>query len=146
MNTWFLIADGDRAQLYSRETPQSPLKEVDGWDNKGGKLQDHITEVDELGSSRDEPAHTGAVNTAGNDPKRHVQGVFAKELADILKIHQANYEALVVVASPKVLGDLRQAFDSVVKNKITQEFSKDLTHLAPHELAEHLDNLMATKA
>ena len=60
---------------------------------------------------------------------------FAVSIADrINKAAQSGaFNQLVVVAPPKILGDLRRAFSTETESKIVAEIDKDLTH---HTIAE----------
>ena len=66
---------------------------------------------------------------------------FAHELAEALyrQAHANRFEKLVIVASPKVLGDLRKAFHAEVLDRIVDQISKELT---AHPLAE-IEKLIA---
>lgn len=60
---------------------------------------------------------------------------FAAAIAErINKASQAHaFSQIIIVAPPKILGDLRQEFTAETKAKITAEIPKDLTH---HSIAE----------
>ncbi len=139
MNTWILVADGSRANLFLR-AKDNRLEKLEGWDNPEGRLAGSDSETDSLGSAR-----PGSSMTPPTDPKRHSQVVFARQLASVLKDRSSAYDRLLLVAAPKFLGDLRPLLDESVQKKIAAEFAKDLTQLSAHELAPHLDKLMDTK-
>jgi protein required for attachment to host cells len=138
MNTWILVADGSRANLFSRHS-DGQLEKLEGWDNPEGRLAGSESQTDDLGSAR-----PGSSMTPPTDPKRHSQEVFARQLAAVLKERCTGFTRLLVVAAPKFLGDLRQQLDESVRKKVAAEFAKDLTQLSAHELAPHLDKLMET--
>jgi protein required for attachment to host cells len=54
---------------------------------------------------------------------------FAQEVADALyrSAHAQGFEELIVVAPPKVLGTLRQAFHKEVESRVVATVPKDLT-------------------
>ena len=143
MNTWILVADGSRANLFSRSSDQPHLHQVETWSNQGGRTPDHCSETDNLGSSRGGMGRQGSSMTPPTDPKRHSQQVFAKELISLLKTRHSGYDHLVVIAPPKFLGDLRAEFDHSIRHKLVGEFDKDFTHLSAHDLSPHLDKLLA---
>lgn len=66
---------------------------------------------------------------------------FADELAEALYRHaHANlFEKLVIVAPPKVLGNLRKSFHAAVSARVTGEIPKELTS---HPIAE-IERLLA---
>ena len=138
MKTYILIADGSRARLLSRTTEEPQILQLEDWDHEAGRLPEHLTQSDDLGSTVGQGTHHSSM-TASNDPKRHSQHVFAKKLAEFLK-HDCNlYDQLMVVAAPKFLGDLRKEFDGVVSRKVVAELGKDLTRVSLHDLESHLD-------
>ncbi len=65
---------------------------------------------------------------------------FAAEVAAILEriVRQRGVEALVVVAPPRALADLRKAFHPDVKRKIIAEIDKDLTKHPIDQIEKHL--------
>ena len=52
---------------------------------------------------------------------------------------RGEFDELVVVAPPKMLGDLRNDLSALSKAKITAEDGKDLTHIPIRDLPTHLD-------
>jgi protein required for attachment to host cells len=66
---------------------------------------------------------------------------FAQEIAEALyaDAHANRFEKLVIIASPRVLGNLRKAFHAEVLNRIVGEIPKELT---AHPLAE-IEKLVA---
>jgi len=65
---------------------------------------------------------------------------FAHEVAAALQriVRERKVKALVVVAPPKTLAELRKAFHSEVKNRIVAEIDKDLTKQPVYEIEKHL--------
>lgn len=65
---------------------------------------------------------------------------FAAEVAAILEriVRERRVEALVVVAPPRALADLRKAFHPDVKRKIIAEIDKDLTKHPIDQIEKHL--------
>ncbi|MCK5168087.1 MAG: host attachment protein, partial [Rhodospirillaceae bacterium] len=52
------------------------------------------------------------------------------------------FDALVLVAPAKTLGELRKKLNPNVKGKVTAELDKDLTHLNLHDLGPHLTDVI----
>jgi protein required for attachment to host cells len=73
---------------------------------------------------------TGLRSVSSNDPDRFLKHV---ERTRVRKV-----KALVVVAPPRTLADLRVAFHSDVKGRIIAEIDKDLTKHPVHEIEKHL--------
>jgi len=65
---------------------------------------------------------------------------FAQRVAGALErlVRERNAKALVVVAPPRTLADLRSAFHSDVKHRIIAEIDRDLTKHPVHEIEKHL--------
>ncbi|MGE5366151.1 MAG: host attachment protein [Betaproteobacteria bacterium] len=67
---------------------------------------------------------------------------FAEQVAAMLEriVRERGVEALVVVAPPRALADLRKAFHPDVKKKIIAEIDKDLTKHPIDQIEKHLAN------
>ena len=65
---------------------------------------------------------------------------FAAQIADLLygMAHANTFDHLVVIAAPKVLGNLRAAFHPEVATRVLAEVAKDLTSVSTHDLAKKL--------
>jgi protein required for attachment to host cells len=65
---------------------------------------------------------------------------FTHEVAAILEkvVRERSVEALVVVAPPRALADLRKSFHPDVKRKIIAEIDKDLTKFPIDQIEKHL--------
>jgi len=66
---------------------------------------------------------------------------FARHVAEALERHvrARNVKAVVVVAPPRTLAELRHAFHADVKSRILAELDKDLTKQSVAEIERHLD-------
>ena len=87
-------------------------------------------------------ASVGSRRSAVEDAEWHVleEQRFAHEVAAALEriVRDRKVKALVVVAPPKTLAELRKAFHSDVKNRIVAEIDKDLTKQPVYEIEKHL--------
>jgi protein required for attachment to host cells len=65
---------------------------------------------------------------------------FARTVADALEkfVHERKTKALVIVAPPRTLADLRKAFHESIKHHIIAEVDKDLTKEPLYEIEKHL--------
>jgi protein required for attachment to host cells len=65
---------------------------------------------------------------------------FAREVAGTLAkvVRDRKIKALIIVAPPKTLAELRQAFHADVKARIVAEIDKDFTKLPVYEIEKHL--------
>ena len=145
-NTWIVVADGGRAQFFSSKGPGTglevalPLALVA--DNRPS------SEI-----SSDRPGRVFNISGQGRhaaqpptDPHRHLQKIFATEITSVLdrQLRKNTFDQLVVIAAPKMLGDLRAAFGKNILKLVIAEIDKDLTKLNTNELAVHLENIVKT--
>jgi protein required for attachment to host cells len=74
------------------------------------------------------------------DPKEVEKQRFVRQLADRLAeaLAEGRFGRLVLVAPPRVLGELRAVLAEKVRATIVREVDKDLTWVPVHELPGHL--------
>ena len=65
---------------------------------------------------------------------------FARRAADALEhvVQEGRVEAVIVVAPPRTLAELREQFSSAVKQRILAEIDKDLTKHPVAEIEKHI--------
>ncbi len=87
-------------------------------------------------------ASSGAQRSAMEQTDWHqlAEDRFVAESAERLHKHAqaGHFQALIVVAPPKVLGHLRKAFHKEVSDRVTAEVPKDLTSHPIHEIEKLL--------
>jgi protein required for attachment to host cells len=141
--TWILVADGERARIFENDGSDRTLQRAIGADLVDPNPPTHVQGADRPGRVH---ASVGPGRSAMGDTDWHQyeKQVFAREIAhrlDDARKHNA-FDRLIVVAPPRVLGDLRQSMDDSTAKLVAVEIDKDLTHDAPHQLearlAEHL--------
>lgn len=123
-----VVGDGEKALfLRNKGGPEEIRLEVEhilGHDNPAT----HEQGTDKPGRAF---ASAGTARSAMEETDWHQLGEdrFAVDIADTLYrlAHANKFEALVVVAPPKVLGNLRKAFHKEVVDRITGELPKNLT-------------------
>ena len=127
--TWVLIADGEKALfLENRTDGEDPFFEVfreEEQDNPPTREQ----AANRPGRMSDGPSgHRSALDDT--DWHQLAKDRFAQDLADILykKAHAGAFDSLVIVAAPKVLGELRDELHQVVTDKVIGEVAKTLTN------------------
>lgn len=123
-----VVGDGEKALfLRNKGGPQDIRLEVEnilGHENPAT----HEQGTDKPGRAF---ASAGTARSAMEETDWHQLGEdrFAADIADTLYrlAHANKFEALVVVAPPRVLGTLRKAFHKEVVDRITGELPKSLT-------------------
>lgn len=143
-DAWVIVCDGRKA-LYlknagSRQAPRLEVLRKEVQENP--KNTDQAT--DAPGRRSDGPSgHRSAMEPT--DFHGQAETRFAQDLAAELyaKAHAGAFDALVLVAAPQVLGDLRAALHDEVRAKLLAEVPKTLTNHPVAEigavLAEHFD-------
>jgi protein required for attachment to host cells len=143
---WVLVADGARARILRDAVqgvrlPSEREEEELLFHSEQRQLREIM--ADKPGRSF---ASTGARRSAmayHSDPVRDGERAFAAKLAEALdrRRRDGDFDELVVVAAPQMLGDLRQAFPESLREVVVAEVDKDLTKLPAHELRDAIAKL-----
>ena len=139
-NALVLISDGRRAMLLRNQgTPVNPKLSVEK------ELQHDSPPTREQGTDKPGRRNGGGMGTPGGaieqtDWHHREEQKFASEIAELLyKLgHAGNYHELVVVAPPKMLGDLRSKFHQTVTKAVIAEVPRDLTRYSVPEIGNML--------
>lgn len=142
VTTWVLVADGAKARILERIGVNAPLTPASDQCLSEAEAR---TPTRDIGTDR-----PGRVQESANaarhameprvDWHRYAKEQFAKSVAGALEeaALKKKYEALILVAPPQALGDLRSAMGQHAKALVAGEIAKDLTNLPDHELPSHL--------
>lgn len=141
MNVRIVVADERQASFYDALTPRSPMIERGSLHNERSGKRDIELETDRPGRRF---GGTGGVGTGGIEGHHHgVTGekstvqheltLFAKEVARHIETSRARneFDRLVLVAGPKMLGLLRQSLSSPTQSMLFGEISKDIIRQGP---------------
>lgn len=141
--TWILIADGAKARILERSGPNAALAPASDRCFTESEAREPTRDI---GTDRPGRVHESADATRhAMEPRvdwhRYAKEQFAKSVADALEqaALKKKYEELVLVAPPQTLGDLRGALGQHARALVTTEVAKDLTNIADHEIAAHID-------
>ncbi len=137
-NHWVLVANGSRARIIESKdfeeleclvNEEHRLKEMNLVSDRPGRFKD-----EGYGQSADETHH-----------KEQALEEFAKVIVDHLESarNEGRLAELSIIASPKLLGALRNAMDSPLHSLVSEEFHKDLTEVPTREIPERLAQLRA---
>ena len=79
------------------------------------------------------------------DPRRAAKSAFAAELAKKLEdaLVRGACKRIVLVAPPRILGELREHLSPRGREAVAGEINKDLTHLGLAELAKKVGTVLA---
>lgn len=145
MRICLLVADAARARIYTYEQLHEP----------GGPHEVMREECDLVDlARRQRPSELFSDGAGGDHSGRHgysfddhrqghldqLDANFAKQIAaDVERVMRDHgYHALIVVASSRMLGELRDSLESLRRRVTITELEKDFTKLATAELRDHL--------
>ncbi|HEY8606188.1 MAG TPA: host attachment protein [Noviherbaspirillum sp.] len=146
---WIVSANASRARIFSQDTANAALQEIDDMVNEGARLrtQDMENETDKIGpTSGTKSMH----NTGGAVPNKQYEPpvtpdkqqaeLFARDLAEyLLKARRdGRFDQLSLVISPQFLGAVRKLLDAEVESAVKLEINKDYTHFGAQQLLEHI--------
>jgi protein required for attachment to host cells len=119
-NALILVADGAKAMVLRNIAPTGAELEL----RDEGRIEPNSSAQGPSGSRPEDqsPGQTG-------------EATFAKQIAQALNTlkERNDFDALVLVADPQTLGQIRSALHKTVENAVIKSLSKDLTN---HSLAE----------
>jgi protein required for attachment to host cells len=138
--TWILVADSARARVFERRGKNGELHEIETLTHPEARL------------------HSGDLRTGGKGEEFDIAGqgerqtgprvttsekhklIFAKEISDRLTKaeHEGQFDALVLIAEPAVLGDLRDKLTAPTAQRIVREIDKNWSKESPQRIDELL--------
>lgn len=142
--TWILVADGARARVLANEGPGKGLSDALDRDFVGVNLLTREAVSDRPGRTQESATTARHAMEPRTDWHRFEKNQFAKRMAEILDeaAQRKAFDRLILIAPPQALGDLRAALGRHAAGKVTAELDKDLTHVALHDLPEHLKDII----
>lgn len=143
--TWVVIADGARAHIVVNEGPGTGLTPVFDAESIASRTPTRDLGSDKPGRAFESADGTRHAMAPRVDWHRFAKEQFAKRVAEIVDGAAAGgrFDALVLVAPPRTLGDLRKALNDGTRGKVTAELGKDLTGFPLHELPAHLGDIVS---
>jgi protein required for attachment to host cells len=134
--TWIVAADGARAVIVRNDgTPAKPkFTLIRRYEQENPPTREQGT--DRPGRTNDAGTHKSAMEQVDWHQlaeDRFVHGLVG-ELTTAFNRHE--FEALVIVAPPAALGEMRKALPDQIREHVISEINKDLTNLNIHELQE----------
>jgi len=142
--TWIIVADGARAQVFINSGPGSGLESALPQALVADNRPSGDIGSDRPGRSFDSAGQGRHSMQPSSDPHQYAQAEFARDIAKLLeeKRGQKAYDQIIIIAAPKMLGELRSALDPSTSRLVVGEIDKDLTKLAVEDLSPHLDELI----
>lgn len=161
--TWFLVADGARAQVYTRERVKIriPMSGNTGHRHYEEKIEEELTAVEGMQWEAPVPEdYQMGNNLLGRvfesmTTARHMSGP-SVDIRDDLKLRFMHtianqlqaacqrklFDRLVLIAPAKLLGELKKQLDENVLDRVVAELPKDLTHYEGRKLVTQLEEIV----
>ncbi len=142
---WVLIADGATARIVSDSGEGRTLASVDDVQLEGNNQPDRDLAADRPGRVFDRAGAGRHGMEPKTDPRRVEHERFAREIIEALGLakQQDRYDRLVLVAPPKMMGDLRGLLPPAIAETVSCELTKDLTKISIHDLPVHLEAVLS---
>lgn len=136
-HTWVLVADSEKALLLENATDHAdPYFKV-----VRKKEQDNPSDLEQSANRPGRVSDNGpGQRSALDDTDWHelAKERFAADLADLLygHAHKGNFDEIILVAAPSVLGELRSQMHQEVSDKVVGEIPKTLTNHPLNEIED----------
>jgi protein required for attachment to host cells len=141
--TWILVAHRGGARLFENAGPGKGMQLIEDIPHPEGRLKSGEINADKPGRAFDSFSRRHGMSQE-NDASDHVSRTFAKRLCDKLgKARAGNqFGRLVLVAEPRLLGELRGALDKHTAALVSATLDKDLLGVENRDLPRHLDGVV----
>ncbi|WP_420142048.1 host attachment family protein [Sphingomonas sp.] len=128
-DSYVLVADGAKMLFFRNEGDATAINLQVVAAEQQRDDYDRDIKTDQAGQKPGIPGGPGGSTAGETDFHQQAEDRFAKEAAE--RINRAalagTFEDLIVIASPKTLGELRKHYGKQVQDKIRAEIAKDLT-------------------
>jgi protein required for attachment to host cells len=135
---WVVVCDGGKAQILENTGdevfPNFKTKEVHT--RADAATRETGTAAVPRAHQTDGPGRAGTIQTGSDDSERSFLTDLAGRLAAALGAGEA--KGFVVVAPPRALGLIRNAYSPAVQQAIRVEIDKDYVNLPVHEIERRL--------
>ena len=141
---WIAVADGARARIFRSNAGGTRIEPALDFELVADRRPSRELVTDRPGRTKDRAAHGRHAMEPSTDPHVHEQRAFALKIAGLLDEHRKknDFDGLIIVAPPKMLGYLREAMPDPLRRMVRKEEPKDLTRLGPTELPARLARLV----
>lgn len=131
-----VVADRETARFFRHARPGAPL-ELAGELERPSEGDRNADRPGRAFESANTARHAMEPPTSYQDAERQAM---AAEIADVVHtaIDQVEVDQLVLIAEPKILGQLRQALRKSARERVVLEIDSHLTQADPNELAKRL--------
>lgn len=142
--TWVLVADGARARAFKLNREDKILEPAWQHELVGSNRPSRAIGSDRPGRTFDSAGEGRHAKEPPTDPARYEKERFAREVIRKLEGERRRhaFQALVIVAPPQFLGDLRAVMSDPLTECVSSEINKDLSKLKPAEIFVHIKDAL----
>jgi protein required for attachment to host cells len=146
--TWILIANSERARCFERQPADHSLTELTDFVFPRASLAGQAEGGDLTGAAGKGHGRTGHAGTQC-EPRTQVdekaRASFARQLADYLNdaVTGKRCASVVLIASSKMLGDIKPLLNLAANNALKRSIASDLTQFTGLELKKSVDHALA---
>jgi protein required for attachment to host cells len=142
--TWILVANAERARCFERHAADHSLTELIDFVHPHASLTGEASGGDLTGAAGKGHCRTGHAGTQfepHTEAHAKERASFARELADYLNegVAAQKCNALVLVASSPMLGEIRPCLSGVAEKVVTRAIAGDWTRYEGPELKARID-------
>ena len=139
-----VVADSARARIFTADSAQSPLNEIETMAHPEGRLHEQNMVSDMPGKVSGKGGGGDHAFQEKVEPKEQEMIEFAKRIADYLDdTRKANkLDNLLLVAAPEFLGELRAQLSNETSDKIVFELDKNIAHHSVEDIRKHLSEFL----
>jgi protein required for attachment to host cells len=137
--TWILVAHRGGARLFENAGPGTGMQLVEDIPHPEGRLKSGEINADKPGRAFDTFGRRHGMSQE-HEAADQVSLMFAKHLCDKLEKARAEnrFGNLVLVAEPRLLGELRAALNKPTAALVSATLDKDLIAIENRDLPKHL--------
>lgn len=140
--TWFVIADGTKASVLNYRGTGDQLDPIDGGELRHMNKPTREIASDRQGRRFQRGDQSRSAMEHPTDPQEFEKTRFAGEVVEYLQEHRDDYQQLVLVAAPKMLGYMRDNMPRELQRKVIVETDKEMTNVPVRDLSNLLQSEM----
>lgn len=136
---WVLVLNSNECKVFSFSKKNNELKLIKDINHPENKERNQDLVSDRPGRYSTD-ANAGGAYSQHTDPKDVKINQFVLEVNRFLDESHSHqqFDKIIVIAPPKMLGHLKQHINKQVEKLISHEIQKELTFMKEHELLEFL--------
>ncbi|HSR56149.1 MAG TPA: host attachment protein [Alphaproteobacteria bacterium] len=144
LTTWIIVCDGARARILVNRGSGTGLNVIESAEDDEARAKTQELGADRPGRTHDSFGEGRHAMAPRADWHKFAKESFAKDMAAIVNAGAVEdaFDKLVVIAPPRVLGNLRQVLNDQATTRLAGEIGKDLTQVPVQDLGPYLEDLV----